>query len=61
LLVSIITRLSYFSGAESGIVSRSPPLPNGLSLKGGSSVAIKYIIIALHILTSIFRIVAASG
>src|SRR5438105_12007448 len=42
----------YSSGAESGIVGRSPPiishtkpLSNSLSLKGGSPVAIKYIII----------------
>src|SRR5688572_17830851 len=42
----------YLSGAESGIVGRSPPtmshaksLSNNRSLKGGSPVATKYIII----------------
>src|SRR5690242_15507200 len=42
----------YSSGAESGIDGRSPPiisyskfLSNSLSLKGGSPLAIKYIII----------------
>src|SRR6185312_1589953 len=52
----------YSSGAESGIVGRSPPiishiklLSNCLSLNGGSPVAIKYIIIPKEY-TSDFRV-----
>src|SRR6185312_6620445 len=52
----------YSSGAESGIDGRSPPimlhtksLSNCLSLKGGSPVAIKYIMIPKEY-TSDFRV-----